>query len=72
MKTRGYKTIHTLTKRIKDRTTGNDNNNNNNNNNSINNNKIVIIIILIINLIIRKEKRSPKALKLNRLKSSNK
>ena len=70
MKTRGYKTIHTLTKRIKDRTTGNDNNNNNNN--SINNNKIVIIIILIINLIIRKEKRSPKALKLNRPKSSNK
>ena len=40
---RGYKTIHTLTKRIKNRTTDNDNNNNNNNNsNSIssnNNNK---------------------------------
>ena len=31
---RGYKTIHTLTKRIKNRTTDNDNNNNNNNNNS--------------------------------------
>ena len=39
---RGYKTIHTLTKRIKNRTTDNDNNNNNNNSNSIssnNNNK---------------------------------
>ena len=40
---RGYKTIHTLTKRIKNRATDNDNNNNNNNNsNSIssnNNNK---------------------------------
>ena len=40
---RGYKTIHTLTKRIKNRTTDNDNNNNNNNNNnsisSNNNNK---------------------------------
>ena len=31
---RGYKTIHTLTKRIKNRTTDNDNNNNNNNNNN--------------------------------------
>ena len=31
---RGYKTIHTLTKRIKNRTTDNDNNNNNNNDNS--------------------------------------
>ena len=33
---RGYKTIHTLTKRIKNRTTDNDNNNNNNNNNNSN------------------------------------
>ena len=42
-KIRRYKTIHTLTKRIKDRTTDNNNNNNNNsissnNNNSNNNN----------------------------------
>ena len=39
---RGYKTIHTLTKRIKNRTTDNDDNNNNDNSNSIssnNNNK---------------------------------
>ena len=38
---RGYKTIHTLTKRIKNRTTDNDNNNNNNSNSisSNNNNK---------------------------------
>ena len=39
---RGYKTIHTLTKRIKNRATDNNNNNNNNNSNSIssnNNNK---------------------------------
>ena len=35
---RGYKTIHTLTKRIKNRTTDNDNNNNNNNSISSNNN----------------------------------
>ena len=36
-KLRGYKTIHTLTKRIKDRTTDNDNNSNVNNNNNNNN-----------------------------------
>ena len=35
---RGYKTIHTLTKRIKNRTTDNDNNNNNNNNSISSNN----------------------------------
>ena len=33
-KMRGYKTIHTLTKRIKNRTTDNNDNNNNNNSNS--------------------------------------
>ena len=33
---RGYKAIHTLTKRIKNRTTDNDNNNNNNNNDNSN------------------------------------
>ena len=38
-KMRGYKTIHTLTKRIKNRTTDNNNNNNNNSISSNNNNK---------------------------------
>ena len=53
-KIRGYKTIHTLTKRIKDRTTDNDNNNDsiNNNNNNNNNNFNYLIIILIIILIV--------------------
>ena len=41
-KIRGYKTIHTFTKRIEDKTTDNNNNNNinsiNNNNNNNNNN----------------------------------
>ena len=37
-KIRGYKTIHTLTKRIKDRTTDDNNNNNNNNNHNHNHN----------------------------------
>ena len=37
-KIRGYKTIHTLTKSIKDRTTDNNSNNNNHNNNNDNNN----------------------------------
>ena len=37
-KIRGYKTIHTFTKRIEDKTTDNNKNNNNNNINSINNN----------------------------------
>ena len=41
---RGYKTIHTLTKRIKNRTTDNNNNNNNNNNNIV----IVLAVITII------------------------
>ena len=46
---RGYKTIHTLTKRIKNRTTDNDNNNNNNNNK--NNNIIIIIIVIVLAVI---------------------
>ena len=38
-KIRGYKTIHTFTKRIEDKTNDDDNNNNNNNNNNKNNKK---------------------------------
>ena len=38
-KIRGYKTIHTFTKRIEDKTNDDDNNNSINNNNNNNNNK---------------------------------
>ena len=43
MKIRGYKTIHTSTKRIKDKTNDNGNNKNNNNNTTTNNNIFQIV-----------------------------
>ena len=63
-KIRGYKTIHTFTKRTEDKANDNNNkntNNGNNNNISINNdnnnNILIIIMIMIIIILKQKEKR---------------
>ena len=73
-KIRGYKTIHTFTKRTEDKANDNNNkntNNGNNNNISINNdnnNNILIIIIMIMIIIILKQKEK----RLNRRTQSKK
>ena len=63
-KIRGYKTIHTFTKRTEDKANDknnkNTNNGNNNNisiNNDNNNNILIIIMIMIIIILKQKEKR---------------
>ena len=52
IKIRGYKTIHTFTKRIEDKTNDNNNKNNNKSNNNSNisiiNNVIIILILIIV------------------------